>query len=300
MVAVALNGRGVDANLCNLQVIGSPESRFSTWFFLSLALASRPRIPKASNSHRSVIGGSWNVWRCRIGRGNAVAWCNLRRSSRRTRREPGIFSFNGCKPCKIDLGFLQEQWLKILASISTVAKLISRDIDGHIPCRLLPVGGSRCCRQHSADGEYFYSFYILLSCSINCWYYLLLLYLWFLVCSVLGEFPTEPVTSEAHPYPPTEISGMADRRDWGGGGDDPEESTQRMIERIWESLTDIRARMDQQAPVPPVVVPPGDGETVPVAPVPPRVEVSRMMTLHSPTGMDWSDERLGVIAMECP
>ncbi|MQM22656.1 hypothetical protein Taro_055712 [Colocasia esculenta] len=27
---------------------------------------------------------------------------------------------------------------------------------------------------------------------------------------------------------------MADRRDWGGGGDDPEESTQRMIERIWD------------------------------------------------------------------
>ncbi|MQM14978.1 hypothetical protein Taro_047917 [Colocasia esculenta] len=70
-----------------------------------------------------------------------------------------------------------------------------------------------------------------------------------------------------------EISRMADRRGWGGGGDDPEESTQRMIERIWESLTDIRARMDQQAPMPPVVVPPGDGEAVPVAPVPPRVEV---------------------------
>ncbi|MQL72946.1 hypothetical protein Taro_005292 [Colocasia esculenta] len=70
-----------------------------------------------------------------------------------------------------------------------------------------------------------------------------------------------------------EISEMADRRDWGGGGDDPEESTQRMIERIWESLTDIRARMDQQAPVPPVAVPPEDGEAVPVAPVPPRVEV---------------------------
>ncbi|MQM16496.1 hypothetical protein Taro_049454, partial [Colocasia esculenta] len=129
-------------------------------------------------------------------------------------------------------------------------------------------------------------------------------------------FPTEPVTREAHPYPPQvrarrrflvrrpvpgrvvavqgqhlqqsssssasarsreadsdqvryrfnrlgrgipsqlvseqEISEMADRRDWGGGGDDPEESTQRMIERIWESLTDIRARLDQQAPVPPV------------------------------------------------
>ncbi|MQL96251.1 hypothetical protein Taro_028924 [Colocasia esculenta] len=58
----------------------------------------------------------------------------------------------------------------------------------------------------------------------------------------------------------------------GGGGDDPEESTQRMIERIWESLTDIRARMDQQAPVPPVAVSPGDGETVPIAPVPPGVE----------------------------
>ncbi|MQL80057.1 hypothetical protein Taro_012491 [Colocasia esculenta] len=70
-----------------------------------------------------------------------------------------------------------------------------------------------------------------------------------------------------------EIFGMADRRDWGGGGDDPEESTQHMIERIWESLTDIRARMDQQAPVPPVAVPSGDGETVHVAPVPPRVEV---------------------------
>ncbi|MQL74038.1 hypothetical protein Taro_006397 [Colocasia esculenta] len=69
------------------------------------------------------------------------------------------------------------------------------------------------------------------------------------------------------------ISGMADRRDRGGGGDDPEESTQRMIERIWESLTDIRARMDQQAPIPLVAVPPGEGEAVPVAPVLPRVEV---------------------------
>ncbi|MQL74151.1 hypothetical protein Taro_006509 [Colocasia esculenta] len=38
---------------------------------------------------------------------------------------------------------------------------------------------------------------------------------------------------------------MVDRRDWGGRGDDPEENTQRMIERIWESLTDIRMRMDQ-------------------------------------------------------
>ncbi|MQL79446.1 hypothetical protein Taro_011883 [Colocasia esculenta] len=63
----------------------------------------------------------------------------------------------------------------------------------------------------------------------------------FFVCSILGEFPTEPVTRQAHPY--SHSYGykfeMADRRDWGSGGDDPEESTQRMIERIWESLTDI-------------------------------------------------------------
>ncbi|MQL92186.1 hypothetical protein Taro_024795 [Colocasia esculenta] len=114
------------------------------------------------------------------------------------------------------------------------------------------------------------------------------------------EFPIEPVTREAHPYPhrlrPVRgrrtrikyvigLTGlveafrhswyqskkfeMADRRDWGGGGDDPEESTQCMIERIWESLTDIRRRMDQQAPVPPVAVPPGDEETICIVPVPP-------------------------------
>ncbi|MQL89300.1 hypothetical protein Taro_021871 [Colocasia esculenta] len=87
-----------------------------------------------------------------------------------------------------------------------------------------------------------------------------------------------PVPHSSEPRPGSlesadEISEMADRRDWGGGGDDPEESTQRMIERIWESLTDIRTRMDQQAPVPPIAVPPGDGEATPVAPVPPRVEV---------------------------
>ncbi|MQL88187.1 hypothetical protein Taro_020740 [Colocasia esculenta] len=105
-------------------------------------------------------------------------------------------------------------------------------------------------------------------------------YFWYLclVCSVLGEFPTEPVTSEAHPYPaqfvyflqlyPRKFE-MADRRDWGGGGDDPEESTQRMIERIWESLTDIRARMDHQAPVPPAAVPPVVGGPILEAPVPP-------------------------------
>ncbi|MQM07212.1 hypothetical protein Taro_040054 [Colocasia esculenta] len=112
-----------------------------------------------------------------------------------------------------------------------------------------------------------------------------------LSADVLGEFPTEPVTREAHLYPhrlcydiPCEALArsretdsdqkfeMADRRDWGGGGDDPEESTQRMIERIWESLTDIQRRMDQQASVAPVVVPPEDGEIVPIALIPPGVE----------------------------
>ncbi|MQM20721.1 hypothetical protein Taro_053749 [Colocasia esculenta] len=81
---------------------------------------------------------------------------------------------------------------------------------------------------------------------------------------------------------------MIDRRDWGGGGDDPEESTQRMIERIWESLTDIRMRMDQQAPVPLVV-----GEAVPVAlvPPPPGVEVPFVAPVPS---------SLPVIAVEEP
>ncbi|MQM02721.1 hypothetical protein Taro_035491, partial [Colocasia esculenta] len=175
-------------------------------------------------------------------------------------------------------------------------------------------------------------------------------------CSVLREFPTEPVTSEAHPYSPqvkasrrflyrllfqTRIAAeqiqhlqqcssflsvtprgkllprpvrgrrtrvkliigltglsevfrhswyhskkfeMADRRDWGGGGNDPEENTQRMIERIWVSLIDIRMRMNQQTPVPPVVVPPGDGETVLIVPVPPPpgVEVPFVAPLPPP------------------
>ncbi|MQL89018.1 hypothetical protein Taro_021579 [Colocasia esculenta] len=125
------------------------------------------------------------------------------------------------------------------------------------------------------------------------------------------RFPTEPVTREAHPLPPQvrarrtfldrrpvpgrvvavqEISEMADRRVWGGGGDDPEESTQRMIERIWESLTDIRARMDQQAPVPPVAVPPGEGEAVPVAPVPPRVEVPFVAPVPPPPPVQLVEE----------
>ncbi|MQM18301.1 hypothetical protein Taro_051292 [Colocasia esculenta] len=86
---------------------------------------------------------------------------------------------------------------------------------------------------------------------------------------------------------------MADRRDWGSGGDDPEESTQCMIERIWESLTDIRRRMDQQAPVAPVAVPPGDGETVPIAPIPPGVEVPFVAPLPPPPPVLIAEEPVG-------
>ncbi|MQL84321.1 hypothetical protein Taro_016832 [Colocasia esculenta] len=57
-----------------------------------------------------------------------------------------------------------------------------------------------------------------------------------------------------------------------------------MIERIWESLTDIRARMDQQAPMPPVAVPPVVGGAVPEAPVLPLpgVEVPLAAPLPPP------------------
>ncbi|MQL98687.1 hypothetical protein Taro_031401 [Colocasia esculenta] len=75
---------------------------------------------------------------------------------------------------------------------------------------------------------------------------------------------------------------MVDRRDWGGGGDDPEDNTQRMIERIWESLTDIRARMDQQAPMPPAAVPPVVGGAVPEAPVPPPPGMELLFVPPSP------------------
>ncbi|MQL92159.1 hypothetical protein Taro_024783 [Colocasia esculenta] len=114
----------------------------------------------------------------------------------------------------------------------------------------------------------------------------------------LGEFPTEPVTSEAHPYSPqakvkrkfryrlpvrdrVEVE-MADRRDWGGGGEDHEESTQRMIERIWESLTNIRMRMDQQASVPPAAIPPVVGVPVALVAPSPRVEVPYVAPIPPP------------------
>ncbi|MQM20778.1 hypothetical protein Taro_053806 [Colocasia esculenta] len=63
---------------------------------------------------------------------------------------------------------------------------------------------------------------------------------------------------------------MADMTDWGGGGDEPEETTHQMIERIWESLIEIRTRLDHQTPVQLAVeVPPIVEKAVPVAPPPP-------------------------------
>ncbi|MQM23521.1 hypothetical protein Taro_056586 [Colocasia esculenta] len=77
---------------------------------------------------------------------------------------------------------------------------------------------------------------------------------------------------------------MAERRDWVGGGEGSgEDPTLRMIERIWESLIDIRMRLDQQPPVQPAAaVPPLPEEVVPVAPVPPPsgVEVPSVVPTH--------------------
>ncbi|MQL75482.1 hypothetical protein Taro_007854 [Colocasia esculenta] len=103
---------------------------------------------------------------------------------------------------------------------------------------------------------------------------------------------------------------MADRRDWGGWGDDPEETTHQLIERLWESITEIRTRLDQQGLVQPVVVgasvveeavpipvippPPPPGVEVPlmipVPPVPPvrpaedsTMQIERFLRLQPPT-----------------
>ncbi|MQL90198.1 hypothetical protein Taro_022784 [Colocasia esculenta] len=80
-------------------------------------------------------------------------------------------------------------------------------------------------------------------------------------------------------------SEMADRRDWGGGGDEPKESTHQWIERLWESIIEIWTQLDQQPPVQPAVVaPPVEEEAVPVSlgpppPPPPGVEVPHVVPL---------------------
>ncbi|MQM08418.1 hypothetical protein Taro_041273 [Colocasia esculenta] len=52
---------------------------------------------------------------------------------------------------------------------------------------------------------------------------------------------------------------MADRRDWGGGGDESEETTHQMIERLWDSITQIWTWLDQQPPVQPADIAPVTG-----------------------------------------
>ncbi|MQL69405.1 hypothetical protein Taro_001686 [Colocasia esculenta] len=76
-------------------------------------------------------------------------------------------------------------------------------------------------------------------------------------------------------------SEMADKRDWGGGGDESEESTHQLIERLWESIKEIRTRLDQQPSVQPAVtVPSVEEEAVPLPLVPPPgLEVSHVVPL---------------------
>ncbi|MQL87934.1 hypothetical protein Taro_020487 [Colocasia esculenta] len=184
-----------------VQVIGSPEGRFFTWFSLPLAPASCLCVPKVSNSRQTLYLGVCP----RILYFFSVLW---------------KYGYVTC-----------EIYIKcgVFFCVYTDYGLVSL-------ARLRPVRGRRTRIKYVID-------------------------------------LTGLVEAFRHSWYQSKKLEMADRRDWGGGGDDPEKSTQRMIERIWEILTDIRARMDQQAPVPPVAVPPGDGETVPIALVPPRVEV---------------------------
>ncbi|MQL93998.1 hypothetical protein Taro_026648 [Colocasia esculenta] len=183
--------------------------------------------------------------------------------------------------------------LKSLASRSIDASLISWDIDGQILCRRLSVSGSQCCRLlvKSRVGPEMKQDLLLFSWSWRPgvavdWLASMLVDVHYLNLAAVDVDAKGGGCYWRH----KEISEMANRRDWGGGGDDPEESTQRMIERIWESLTDIRARMDQQAPVPPVAVPSGDGEAVPVAPVLPRVEVPFAARVPPPPPMLIAEE----------
>ncbi|MQL97463.1 hypothetical protein Taro_030157 [Colocasia esculenta] len=101
-------------------------------------------------------------------------------------------------------------------------------------------------------------------------------------CVFLGEFPIEPVTSEAHPYPHRlrpvrgrrtrikyiiSLTGLAEafRHGW--------YQSKKFLVWLIEEIGVVEEMIRMKAPVPPVAVPPGDGEAIPIAPVPPRVEV---------------------------
>ncbi|MQL95005.1 hypothetical protein Taro_027666, partial [Colocasia esculenta] len=83
-------------------------------------------------------------------------------------------------------------------------------------------------------------------------------------------------------------SEMADRKDWEGGGDESEESTHQLIEMLWESITEIRTRLDQQPPVHLAVAAPlveKEAVLVPLAPPPPPPGVEGDIGYLSVTGI---------------
>ncbi|MQL70718.1 hypothetical protein Taro_003036 [Colocasia esculenta] len=260
-VAVAIGGIGVDANLRMVQVIGSPEGRFLTWFFSPRAPASRPGTEEWLDDRRmrGVAELREETSRC----GAILVGTRGGFGVNREIAEVGCPRFFVSQA--VSSGICPGTCVVPSTSVSSDLDTLTLVFELHVRLRERRQWDSDTCvrarrtshdrrpaqgRAVAVQGQYLsrcsFSYVVLQQCSLaSC-----------LLSSVV----------------PRENFEMADRRDWGGGGNDPEESTQRMIERIWESLTDIRARMDQQAPVPPVAVPPGEGEAVPVA-VPPRVEV---------------------------
>ncbi|MQL83643.1 hypothetical protein Taro_016135 [Colocasia esculenta] len=275
-VAVAIGGRGVDANLRILQVLKG------AW-----RIVRRVALPNCARKRRGVVQFPWE-----LAEGSVALVVGGTDTSRRTGPQLVLFqcltpessgpgslevrarrTFHDRRPVQSRVVAVQGRYLQLCSSSSSsVVWLVVYFLQlypGVCP-RLL----------------YFFSIlwkfgYVTCELYIKCGEFLCV----YTDCGLVSLARLQPVRgrrtrikyvigltglAEAFRH---KISGMADRRDCGGGGDDPKESTQRMIERIWESLTDIWARMDQQAPVPPVAVPLGDGEAVPVAPVLPRVEV---------------------------
>ncbi|MQL68160.1 hypothetical protein Taro_000386 [Colocasia esculenta] len=142
VVAVAIGGRGVDANLR----IFFQQVLKGAW-----RIVGRVALPNCARKRRSVVQFPWE---------------------------------------------LAEDSLKNLASTSLVAKLISQEIDGQIPCRLL-LASTRSREADSVQVRYRFN-------------------------GLSRGIPPQLVSEQ-------EISGIADIRDWGGGGDDPEESTQCLV-----------------------------------------------------------------------
>ncbi|MQM18779.1 hypothetical protein Taro_051774 [Colocasia esculenta] len=80
-----------------------------------------------ASSFQQVLKGGWTIIECMASLNCARKRCDVVQFSWE------LVEGSGLRP-------------KNLASTSFVAKLISQDVDGQIPCRRLPVSGSRCCR----------------------------------------------------------------------------------------------------------------------------------------------------------